>query len=79
MNWQTQRLCTDVGDYELIVEQQKTEWKCEQKRESWKWNVIFHGTIVASGFVPNIDEAKKSAEANVPQNTKPDKDDCGCD
>ncbi|MAS88108.1 MAG: hypothetical protein CMH30_09070 [Micavibrio sp.] len=34
--WQVQKLCTDVKDYELSIEKQKTDWQCEQRRESWK-------------------------------------------
>lgn len=68
--WVTQKLCTDVGDYELIVEQQKTHWNCEQKRESWKWAISYHGTLVASGSVNSLDEAKILAIANIPEQRK---------
>lgn len=67
MTWQPQRLCTDVGEYELIVEKQKRDWQCEQSMESWKWSVVYHGTIVASGSVNEMDAAKKQAQANVPE------------
>lgn len=66
MSWQTQRLCSDVGEYVLIVERQKRSWECEQRMESWKWSIVYHGTIVASGSVNNVEEAKKMAEGNVP-------------
>lgn len=79
MEWQTQKLCTDIGDYELIVEKQKRDWECDQSSESWKWNVIYHGSIIASGSVNDVEEAKQKAEANVPANVEADEDDCGCD
>ncbi len=80
MDWHAQRLCTDVGNYELIVEKQKQHWQCEQKRDSWKWSVIYHGAIVASGSVNSEHEAKVKAEANVPAGAQNSKgDDCGCD
>ena len=66
--WQVQKLCTDIEDYELIVEKQKNNWECEQKRESWKWVVSYHGSIVASGAVNSADEAIIRAHANVPKN-----------
>lgn len=79
MNWQQQSLCTDIGDYELIVEKQKRDWKCEQATESWKWLVVYHGSIVASGSVNDMELAMKQAEANVPQSAQASDDDCGCD
>lgn len=65
-NWITQRMCTDVGDYECIVELQKTHWNCEQPRESWKWLVSYHGSVVSSGSVGDSDTAKGMALANIP-------------
>lgn len=65
-DWQIQRICTDVQDYELTVEKQKDEWTCDQKRESWKWVVSYHGSIVASGSVNDSEEAMQKAVANVP-------------
>lgn len=65
-NWIVQKLCTDIENYELIVEKQKTHWECEQKRESWKWIVSYHGSVVASGSVNSSDEAMARAYANVP-------------
>lgn len=76
MNWKQQKLCTDVGDYELVVEQQKRDWQCEQKNESWKWMVIYHGSVTASGSVNNLDQARELAEANVPQGAKTSGGDC---
>ena len=66
MNWQTQKMCTDVGKYELIIEKQKTDWECDQKRESWKWIIVYHGSVIASGSVNSLEEAQKLAELNVP-------------
>ncbi len=64
--WQVQKICTDIGDYELSAEKQKTHWNCEQRRESWKWIISYHGSIVASGSVNSPDEAKVMAMANLP-------------
>lgn len=64
--WQIQKMCTDVKDYELIIEKEKTDWECDQKRQSWKWIVSFHGSIVASGSVNSPAEAQEKAVANVP-------------
>jgi hypothetical protein len=67
--WHVQRMCTDVGDYQLIVEQQKKNWKCEQTQEYWKWSVIYHGTIVSTGVVPQAEQAQQLALANIPLNS----------
>ena len=69
-DWQAQRLCIDVSDYELVVEKQKQHWNCEQTNESWKWSVIYHGASVASGSVNDLEEAKQRALANVPESIK---------
>lgn len=68
IKWITQKECTDIGDYELIVEKQKSSWNCEQKRESWKWIVSYHGSIVSRGSVNSAEEARRSALANMPRN-----------
>lgn len=65
-NWVIQKMCTDVDNYELIVEQQKRNWKCEQTRESWKWIISYHGSIVASGVQSSAEEAQIFAMKNVP-------------
>jgi hypothetical protein len=65
-NWATQKMCVDVGEYELSVELQKTHWNCEQKKESWKWTVSYHGSIVASGSVNSMDDARQKALSNMP-------------
>ena len=70
MSWQAQKLCTDVGDYELVVEKQKRNWECEQTFESWKWSVIYHGTVVSSGSVNDVEEAKIKAQASVPESVE---------
>lgn len=64
--WITQKMCTDVGDYELIVEQQKTHWQCKQTRESWKWLISYHGSVVSSGSVGDAETAQQVALANIP-------------
>lgn len=66
MEWQVDRMCTDVEDYELMVEKQKRQARCEQACESWKWSVSYHGSIVASGNVNDTEEAKALALQNVP-------------
>lgn len=66
--WQIQKMCADIDDYELIIEKQKTSWECDQKRESWKWTVSYHGSIVATGSVNDPDLAKDMALQNVPSN-----------
>ena len=66
LDWKQQKLCSDVGDYQLIVEQQKRDWQCDQSTESWKWTVVYHGSVVSSGNVNDMEEAKQKAEANVP-------------
>jgi hypothetical protein len=60
-------MCTDHKPYELVVEKQKHSAHCEQARESWKWLVAYHGTIVASGSVNNMEDAQQSAVRNIPQ------------
>lgn len=66
MNWQTEKLCTDDGHYELTVEKMKTDWHCEQKSTSWRWNVSYHGAVVAQGTAYDEELARKMAEKNVP-------------
>lgn len=65
--WQVQKMCADIKDYELVIEKQKTDWECEQKRESWKWSVSYHGSIVARGVGQNPDEAMTQAYFNIPK------------
>lgn len=64
--WQVQKLCTDIQNYEVSIEKQKTHWECEQRRESWKWIVAFHGSVVATGSVNSVELAKEIALKNVP-------------
>lgn len=68
MNWMVQKLCTDIDNYELIIERQKASWHCEQKLETWRWNVSLHGAVIAQGTASDEDQAKKFAEKNVPMN-----------
>lgn len=70
LNWQQQKLCTDVENYELIVEKQKRNWECDQKQESWKWSIVYHGSVVSSGSANDVESAKKLAQANVPESQK---------
>jgi hypothetical protein len=66
--WVPVRYCTDIGSYELVVEQQKTSWNCDQKVESWKWRVDYHGAVVAQGMNDSCEKAQVMAVENVPQN-----------
>ena len=68
IKWQVEKMCSDMDEYELVIEKQKTEWHCEQKRESWKWLVSYHGSIVASGSVHSTEEAQRMALSSVPGN-----------
>ncbi len=66
-DWEIQKMCKDVNDYELVIERQKTDWQCEQNHECWKWLVSYHGSIVASGASNSQDEASEKAVSNVPE------------
>lgn len=66
MNWQPQKLCTDINDYELIVEKQKASWHCAQTVESWRWSVAYHGAVVAQGTAKDEVQARLLAEKSVP-------------
>ena len=68
LDWQIQKQCVDVGEYELTIERQKTEWECEQKSKTWKWSVDYHGSITASGVSHSEEDAKKAAVHSVPSN-----------
>lgn len=65
--WVAMKHCTDIGDYELIVEQQKTSWNCEQKVDAWKWRVDYHGAVIAQGMTDSCEKAQVYAVENVPQ------------
>ncbi len=65
--WEIQKICKDIKDYELVIEKQKTDWQCQQKRQSWKWLVSYHGSIVASGSCNSPAEACQRAVSNVPK------------
>lgn len=64
--WHVQKMCIDIDDYELSIEKQKTDWECSQKRESWKWIVSYHGSVVSSGSVNTPEAAQEMAIANMP-------------
>jgi len=66
MTWQVQKVCTDINSYEITVEKQKNHWKCEQARESWKWSIAYHGSIVATGVHNDLEAAKEIALQSVP-------------
>ena len=67
LDWQTQKLCADKDEYELVIEKQKRDWNCEQRVESWKWIISYHGSVVSSGAVNNVDDAKQMALQNLPR------------
>lgn len=64
--WVPVRFCTDIENYELVVEQQKSHWHCEQKVDSWKWRVGYHGAVVAQGITDSCEKAQVYAVENVP-------------
>jgi len=66
MDWEIQRICTDVDGYELVVEKLKQKWDCDQALESWKWSVVRYGAVVKRGVSYEVEEAKSQALANVP-------------
>jgi hypothetical protein len=66
MTWHVQKACCDIESYELVVEKQKNTFHCEQRSQSWKWAINYHGAQVASGLTNDFEDAKKLAEANVP-------------
>jgi hypothetical protein len=66
MEWQVQKMCTDVHEYELTIEKQKKSFHCEQPHGSWKWMVHYHGASVATGVTNDAEQAKQLALANVP-------------
>lgn len=68
--WKVQKLCTDVNSYEVIVEQEKRNAHCEQKRESWRWIISYHGSIVASGSCNSSEEAMVIGLKTVPMDAK---------
>tara|TARA_R100001143_G_C3291379_1_gene101399 strand:- start:266 stop:505 length:240 start_codon:yes stop_codon:yes gene_type:complete len=70
VEWTIQKMCVDIDEYELIVEKEKSHWNCQQKRESWKWLVSYHGSIVASGSQNSVETAKEFALANMPVGQK---------
>jgi Holliday junction resolvase-like predicted endonuclease len=70
VKWTIQKMCVDIGEYELIVEKEKSHWNCEQKRESWKWLISYHGSIVASGSQNSVETAQEFALANMPEEKK---------
>jgi hypothetical protein len=68
MHWTVQKLCTDVNDYELIIEKQKASFHCEQKVDSWRWHVSYRGAVISQGTANDQEQARELAEKNVPQN-----------
>lgn len=66
MTWYIQKLCTNIGEYELVIEAQKKSWRCEHEHSRWRWSVIFHGTIVTSGYAADQEVAKKRARESLP-------------
>ena len=70
VEWTIQKMCVDIDEYELIVEKEKSHWNCQQKRESWKWLVSYHGSIVASGSQNSVETAQEFALANMPVGQK---------
>lgn len=70
VEWTIQKMCLDIDEYELIVEKEKSHWNCEQQRESWKWIISYHGSIVASGSQNSVEAAQEFALSNLPEGSK---------
>ena len=68
MEWQPEKMCSTVGNYDLLIEKYKHGYKCEQLNSHWKWRVIYSGIVVAQGMAADLDTAQTSAELNVPLN-----------
>lgn len=69
MEWQPEKMCSTVGNYDLLIERLKHGYQCEQKNDSWKWRVIHSGVILSQGTTADIVSAQKMAESNVPLNS----------
>jgi hypothetical protein len=69
MDWQPEKLCSAVGEYDLLIERFKHGYQCEQSNDTWKWRVIHSGVILSQGTSADIATAQKMAESNVPLNS----------
>lgn len=69
MDWQPEKLCSTVGDYDLLIERFKNGYHCEQASDSWKWRIIRSGIVISQGTAADIDAAQKLAESNIPLNS----------
>lgn len=69
MDWQPEKLCSTVGDYDLLIERLKHGYQCQQTNDTWKWRVIHSGVILSQGTSADIETAQKMAESNVPLNS----------
>ena len=68
MSWKAEKMCSLIGDYDLLIERFKHGYHCEQRSGTWKWRVIHSGIILSQGTSDNIESAQKMAESNVPMN-----------
>ncbi len=68
MNWQPEKMCSTMGDYNLLVERFKHGYECNQGTDSWKWRVIHSGVVLSQGSSEDVATAQKMAESNVPMN-----------
>ena len=69
MDWQAEKLCSTVGNYDLLIERFKHGYQCEQAKDTWKWRVIHSGVVLSQGISPDVETAQKMAESNVPLNS----------
>ena len=69
MEWKSEKLCSQLGEYDLLVERFKHGHHCEDQSESWKWRVIHSGVVLSQGTSPDQETAQKMAESNVPMNS----------
>lgn len=68
MEWTPEKLCTTVGDYDLMVERYKHGYHCNQ-HAGWKWRVIYSGVVLSQGTSEDAEAARKMAESKIPLNS----------
>lgn len=68
MEWQPEKMCSAIGDYDLLVERLKHDYHCQQENDSWKWRVIHSGVVLSQGVTGDLPTAQKMAESNLPLN-----------
>lgn len=69
MEWTSEKLCTTVGDYDLMIERFKHGYQYSQSTNTWKWRVIYSGVVMSQGTAENAEAARKMAESKIPLNS----------